>query len=117
MRVVVAQRAASTATDRDEVGPDVDTSRRQPAGGALDRVLAEGAITTLYQPIVHLASGETLGYEALAQARGLAAAPSRPAVRGGGRGGACCRTATVRQSQSSARSPGSGPGPHVIVVP
>jgi diguanylate cyclase (GGDEF)-like protein/PAS domain S-box-containing protein len=37
------------------------------AGGALDRVLADGAITTLYQPIVDLASGETLGYEALAR--------------------------------------------------
>ncbi|HEX5922746.1 MAG TPA: diguanylate cyclase [Baekduia sp.] len=37
------------------------------AGSALDRVLAEGAITALYQPIVDLASGETLGYEALAR--------------------------------------------------
>ncbi len=37
------------------------------AGGALDRVLAEGAITGLYQPIVELATGEVLGYEALAR--------------------------------------------------
>jgi diguanylate cyclase (GGDEF)-like protein/PAS domain S-box-containing protein len=37
------------------------------AGGALERVLAEAAITALYQPIVDLASGETLGYEALAR--------------------------------------------------
>ncbi|MET0600682.1 MAG: diguanylate cyclase [Baekduia sp.] len=37
------------------------------AGGALDRVLAEGAITAVYQPIVELGSGETLGYEALAR--------------------------------------------------
>ncbi len=37
------------------------------AGGALDRVLADGTITALYQPIVDLATGETLGYEALAR--------------------------------------------------
>jgi diguanylate cyclase (GGDEF)-like protein/PAS domain S-box-containing protein len=35
------------------------------AGDALDRVLAEGAITALFQPIVDLASGEVVGYEAL----------------------------------------------------
>jgi diguanylate cyclase (GGDEF)-like protein/PAS domain S-box-containing protein len=37
------------------------------AGDALRRVLADGAITALYQPIVDLVSGETLGYEALAR--------------------------------------------------
>jgi diguanylate cyclase (GGDEF)-like protein/PAS domain S-box-containing protein len=37
------------------------------AGDALDCVLAEGAITAVYQPIVELESGETLGYEALAR--------------------------------------------------
>jgi diguanylate cyclase (GGDEF)-like protein/PAS domain S-box-containing protein len=37
------------------------------AGGALHRVLAEGAVTAVFQPIVDLASGETLGYEALAR--------------------------------------------------
>jgi diguanylate cyclase (GGDEF)-like protein/PAS domain S-box-containing protein len=37
------------------------------AGGALHRILAEGSVTAVFQPIVDLASGETLGYEALAR--------------------------------------------------
>ncbi|MCW2982611.1 MAG: diguanylate cyclase [Conexibacter sp.] len=37
------------------------------AAGELDRILAAGAIVALYQPIVDLASGETLAYEALAR--------------------------------------------------
>jgi diguanylate cyclase (GGDEF)-like protein/PAS domain S-box-containing protein len=37
------------------------------AAGALHRVLAEGTITSVYQPIVELTSGEVVGYEALAR--------------------------------------------------
>jgi diguanylate cyclase (GGDEF)-like protein/PAS domain S-box-containing protein len=37
------------------------------AAGALHRVLAEGAVTAVYQPIVDLASGAVVGYEALAR--------------------------------------------------
>src|SRR3954469_13063261 len=36
------------------------------AGAELGRVLAERAITAVYQPVVDLASGEVVGYEALA---------------------------------------------------
>ncbi|MCZ4491108.1 MAG: diguanylate cyclase [Conexibacter sp.] len=35
--------------------------------GALDALLAEGTLTAVFQPIVDLASGETLAYEALAR--------------------------------------------------
>ena len=37
------------------------------AAGALDRVLAEGGVAAVYQPIVDLASGAVVGYEALAR--------------------------------------------------
>jgi diguanylate cyclase (GGDEF)-like protein/PAS domain S-box-containing protein len=37
------------------------------AAGALSRALAERAVTAVYQPIVQLASGEVVGYEALAR--------------------------------------------------
>ncbi|MCW2995802.1 MAG: diguanylate cyclase, partial [Conexibacter sp.] len=37
------------------------------AGGALGAILADGSVVAVYQPIVDLASGETLGYEALAR--------------------------------------------------
>jgi EAL domain-containing protein (putative c-di-GMP-specific phosphodiesterase class I) len=47
--------------------PTISTPRRRPAASELGAILDERAIRSVYQPIVAIDSGETIGYEALAR--------------------------------------------------
>lgn len=73
---VAVQSAKSAGKDRlrvhrtpsgDAVLVPDDAFDPASATGELDRILAAGAVTAVYQPIVDLATGETLAYEALAR--------------------------------------------------
>jgi EAL domain-containing protein (putative c-di-GMP-specific phosphodiesterase class I) len=84
----------------------------------LDAILASGAVRSLYQPIVAIDSGETIGYEALA--RGPEGSPlERPdllfaAARAAGRLGEldwACRAAAVRGALEGGLRP-----PHALFI-
>ena len=59
-------RVHRTATGEAVLVPD-DAFDPGAAAGELDRILAAAAVTAVYQPIVDLASGELVAYEALAR--------------------------------------------------
>jgi diguanylate cyclase (GGDEF)-like protein len=60
-----AGRTVVTVVDPDLDREHVDTQRRAALSAAVAGVLAERALRPVYQPIIHLATGRTIGFEGL----------------------------------------------------